>query len=253
MHYGSVAWARARRGHLTGFERLTQAWALAVAQLKTRRRRPAGLAPADLELALKETALPETPGVLACHALVASLGPPALVGHAVRTYVWGTLLGLRDGLRWDREVFAAAALLHDLALARRRHEFTCFAHDGAEQALQVLEGEAFDPARRAVVAEAVCLHLRIEVPVSLGVEAHLVHAGSGLDVVGRRRGELSPPLRDAVLARHPRLDLVDVLERVFHDERRLHPTARISRWLQAGFLSLVRRNPLDGPRSGARP
>lgn len=247
MTYGSLGWARATRGHLTGFERMQQLWLLAVAQLRLRRRAPPGFRPDDLELALKETTLPDTPVVTACHTLVESLGPPALVGHVVRTYVWGTLLGLRDGLTWDRETFAAAALLHDVALARRRQTFTCFAHDGAEQALEFLEPHGVERAQRERIADAVCFHVRVDVPPSLGVEAHLVHAGAGVDVVGRRFDELSPELRRAVLQRHPRLDLVDVLARVFRDEHRHHPTARISRWVQSGFLSFIRNNPLERP------
>lgn len=247
MHFGSLAWARATKGHLTGFERLRQLWALAIAQLKLRRAPLPGFRPDDLELALRESELPDTPVVTACHALAESLGPPALVGHAVRTYVWGTLLGLRDGLTWDRETFAAAALLHDVALARRRQEFTCFAHDGAEQSLHFLETQGVERARRERIADAVCLHVRVDVPPSLGVEAHLVHAGAGVDVVGRRLHELSPELRRAVLERHPRLDLIDVLARVFREEHRQHPTARISRWVQSGFLSFIRNNPLERP------
>jgi hypothetical protein len=247
MTYGTLGWARATRGHLTGVERLRQLWLLAVAQWRSRRRPPQGFTPDDLELALRETRLPETPLVAACHTLVESLGPPALVGHVVRTFVWGTLLGLRDGLTWDRELFAAAALLHDVALANRRHTFTCFAHDGAEQALAFLEAQGVEPARRDHIANAVCLHLRVEVPTSLGVEAHLVHAGAGVDVVGRRLDELGPDVRRAVLERQPRLDLVDVLARAFRDEHRRHPTARISRWVQAGFLSFIRDNPLERP------
>jgi len=245
MHYGSLEWARATKGHLTGMERLSQLWASSVFQLRARRRRPPGFRDDDVELALTETTLPDTPVVAACHALVESLGPPALLGHVVRTYVWGTLLGLRDGLRWDRELFAAAALLHDVALARRRHDFTCFAHDGAEQSLGFLEAHGVDGARRATIADAVSLHLRVEVPASLGVEAHLVHAGAGVDVAGARVHQLSLPVRRAVLERHPRLDLVDVLLKVMRDERRRHPTSRISRWMQTGFASFIRNNPLE--------
>ncbi len=244
MHYGSLAWARATKGHLTGMERLHQLWVAAVFQLRSRRRPPPGLDAKELDSALEETTLPDTPAVAASFAHVSSLGPPALVGHVVRTYVWGTLLGVRDGLRWDRELFAVASLLHDVALARRRHEFTCFAHDGAEQAFTMLEKDL--PAeKRAVVSDAICLHLRVEVPTSLGIEAHLVHAGAGLDVLGQRARELSPKVRADVLAKHPRLDLVDVLSRVLGEEATRHPTSRAGRWVKSGFLQFVRANPLE--------
>lgn len=252
MTFGTVAWAREARGEVRGLERLDQLWKSVVFQIRAGMRgraRPGtrdrlGLSDADVEKLLRETALPTTSLVGRCLDLVQHLGPPALATHVVRTHVWGTVLGLRDGLSWDREVFAVAALLHDLALARRRHGFECFAHDGAEQALEMPELQVLEPARRAAIADAICLHLRVEVAPSLGVEAHLVHAGAGLDVVGRRLGEIEPELRAAVLAAHPRHDFVAVLEHRFREERRRHPRARISRWVQSGFLGFVRRNPL---------
>ena len=70
--------------------------------------------------------------------LITSLGPRPLANHALRTWAFGCVLGLRDGLTFDREVLALAALLHDLGLARRTPETTCFAADGAIQAVELL-------------------------------------------------------------------------------------------------------------------
>jgi hypothetical protein len=182
--------------------------------------------------------------VKAVLSTVEALGPPALVGHVLRTYAFGTVLGLQADLRWDRELFAFGALLHDVALARRRHEHTCFAHDGALQALDVLQanGVAADRAQR--VADAICLHLRVSVPPELGVEAHLVNAGAGVDVIGMRLRELAPETRAAIVARHPRGDLVAVLQQVLGDEARRHPDSRIARWYELGFSQAIARNPL---------
>lgn len=251
MEFGSVQWAQARGGEVRGGEVLSVAWALVRAQVaaRLRRKRMPGLSsPRDVELAMQEVELPGSTLVREALALVTTLGPAPLAQHALRTYAFGTLLGVRDGLSWDRECFAVAALLHDVALARRRHDYCCFAHDGAEQARTFLAGHAVPEATRARVAEAICLHLRAEVPVSLGVEAHLVRAGSGLDVVGARAGELGAPLLGAVLARHPRGELVAVLLKTFAEEQRQHPTSRISRWMTLGFGGLIQRNPLQRAR-----
>jgi hypothetical protein len=249
MEYGTLAWARRTAGELTGAQRIRQTVLLASYQVTSRFRRTArqaGFGTAqEAERALAETDLPRTRAVDAALGLIDQLGPPALVGHAVRTYAFGTLFGLRDGLRWDREVFALASVLHDLALARRDHGHTCFAHDGAEQALTVLAESDVDLVRRERVADAICLHLRVNVPVSLGVEAHLVHAGAALDVVGSRRADLGRVAVTSVLRRYPRLDLVELLSAVFAEERRRHPTARVSRWMAMGFDGFIRHNPLD--------
>lgn len=249
MEYGTLSWARREAGALAGATLLRQTALLVGYQVASRVRRAPRLAGFDTaseaERALAEANLPETPAVQAALALVGELGPPALLGHAIRTYAFGTLFGLRDGLRWDREVFALAALLHDLALARRNPTRRCFAHDGAEQALTLLAEHRVDEARRTQVADAICLHLRVSVPRALGVEAHLVHAGAALDVVGSRIDELDTAVLRGVLSRHPRLDLVELLVELFAEERRRHPTARVSRWMAMGFESFIRRNPLE--------
>jgi hypothetical protein len=251
MEFGSVQWAQARGGEVRGVEVLSVAWSLVRAQVAARLRRnsvPGLSSPRDVELAMREVELPESALVREALALVTTLGPEPLAQHALRTYAFGTLLGVRDGLAWDRECFAVAALLHDVALARRRHDFCCFAHDGADQATAFLATHAVPEPKRALVAEAICLHLRAEVPPSLGVEAHLVRAGSGLDVVGARAGELGKPLLRAVLERHPRGGLVAVLLKTFAEEQRLHSTSRISRWMKLGFGGLIQGNPLERVR-----
>lgn len=201
--------------------------------------------PEQVERALAEIVPPDTPAVRAAAELIALHEPAALVQHSWRTYLFGRLFALRDGVTADAEVLALAALLHDLALGRRDHTWECFAHDGAEQALDILAAQGIDAARQRRVVDAICLHLRVGVPVSLGAEAHLVHAGAALDVAGSRMPDLSPRLVRAVLDRHPRLDLVDVLLQGFGEEARHHPAARVSRWMGLGFGRVIATNPLD--------
>ncbi len=249
IEFGSLAWATKTRGELRGLDLLVQQWQLVRARLANRSRRGDALglpgfgSAAEVDRALREVELPASPTVTASLALVTELGPPSLTAHVLRTYAYGTLLGLRDGLRWDRELFAVSALLHDVALARRRHDHCCFAHDGADQAREFLASQSDWPeARRDQVAEAICLHLRVSVPPSLGVEAHLVNAGAAVDVTGTRARQLSDEVRRAVLRRYPRGDLAETLIRVLNEELRRHPTARVSRWMRLGFGEFISSN-----------
>lgn len=244
-NYGDLAWATRTGGRLRGLELLRQRLVAVKAQLALRLRgRPDLTGALDAARALREVELPSSPAVKAVLSTIETLGPPALVGHALRTYAFGTVLGIQAGLAWDRELFAFGALLHDIALARRRSEYTCFAHDGALQAIDLLEAHGVEPARAQQAGEGICLHLRVSVPPELGVEAHLVNAGSGLDVVGMRVRELSPETVDAIVARHPRGDLVRTLQQVLAEEARLHPESRIARWHEIGFSRAIARNPL---------
>jgi hypothetical protein len=162
------------------------------------------------------------------------------------------LFALRDGVAPDDEVLALASLLHDLGLARSRDPGReCFAHDGAEQALEFLAGEGLEPERRDRVAEAICLHLRVEVPITLGHEAHLMHAGTALDVAGARLAEMPPEAVRIVLERHPREALVDFLLPAPEDARRRNPRTRIAHWMRLGFGRLITDNAL--PRRGHSP
>jgi len=195
---------------------------------------------------IREVELPRTELVERAAALVTEVGPDALAGHAFRTCDWGSLLGMRDGLSWDKETFALAALLHDLALARRDDRVGCFAADGAKQAVSLLEEwNVAEPLRRRI-GDAICLHVRIAVPPDLGVEAHLVHDGAGLDVVGRRLSEVEPELRRRVLERYPRGDLKGFLADFFVQEAEKHPESRMGLWVSSGFVDRIRRAPFEG-------
>jgi hypothetical protein len=192
-----------------------------------------------------ELELPRTAAVESATSLVERLGPPSLANHALRTWAWGTLLGLRDGLTWDRETFALAALLHDLGLAQRSKGVTCFAVDGAWQANELLHTWGAPEYRRNAVADAICLHLRVAVPPELGVEAHLVHDGAGVDVIGSRLSAIPPETRARVLAKYPRGDLKEFLAGVLGREGRENPSSRMGLWVSFGFLDRVRRAPFD--------
>lgn len=144
--FGTMSWAAASGGRVRGFARAGQILAaLRVQVLRRFRGRPkdVGLATdGEVERLVRCLALPETPLVTQACALIEALGPPALANHAYRTWAWGLFLGLRDGRSFDRETFALAALLHDLALPRRSGASACFAADGAVQAQQELAARA---------------------------------------------------------------------------------------------------------------
>ena len=246
--YGTLAWARRTSGLLGRAERTRQALLLARArvarQMRSRPAVPGFDSPEQAERALTGIRPSDTPAVRAVADLIVEHEPSALVQHSWRTYLFGRLLGLRDGISPDDEVLVLASLLHDLALGRRDHTRECFAHDGAEQALEILAAQGVDADRRAKVADAICLHLRVDVPLSFSPEAHLVHAGTALDVTGRRLDGVSGQAVRGVLERHPRLDLVDVLLDDFAEETRRHPRSRISHWMALGFGRLIEENPL---------
>ena len=175
-------------------------------------------------------------------------GPPALANHAYRTWAWGLFLGLRDGRSFDHESFALAALLHDLALPRRSGTSACFAADGAAQAQAELARWGAPREQQTCVGEAICLHLRTEVPVELGVEAHLVHAGAAVDLLGGGRLRAIPPrIRDHVLTTYPRGAVTSYLVERLARESAAHPDSRIALWVSLGFLKRIQAASVEAP------
>lgn len=249
MTFGDMEWAQRDGGRVSGVERLGQLWEVLRFRVGQRvRQRPrvfGARSPEEVDRMMAEVALPRTAHVERAAALVGELGPEALTGHVLRTFAWGSLLGMRDGLSWDKETFALAALLHDLALARRDDRVCCFAADGAIQAVTLLEEWNVPEDVRRRVGDAVCMHMRVAVPPKLGVEAHLVHAGAGVDVIGRSFSEIDPELRRRVLERYPRGGLKAFLVEFFTRDAQVHPESRMGLWISSGFADRIRQAPFE--------
>ena len=159
--------------------------------------------------AQRAAVLPALPtGTLARRALKwsADASPPWLHAHVLRTYSWGRLLGEAAGLKPDDELLFVACALHDLGLTERYapDPGECFAFAGARQARRLLEAEGVPAPWAARVADAVVLHLEVDVALRRGVEAKLLHDGAALDVLGLGGKSVTPEAKRAVLGAYSR-------------------------------------------------
>lgn len=227
-----------------------QRWRLALWAVATRlARRPRRRAEAlDDQRALASLAPPA--GTLAESAWRhAQALPPWLLQHSLRTFAWGRLLALRDGLAHDAPVLFASCLLHDLGLtaAAATPAQACFAVRGAQVAERLLRADGATAEAAHRVASAIALHLdpRVEADAH-GAEAHLLQAGAALDVVGTRARELAPALRARVLTAHPRLqlkrELCTCLRAVAHEAPKTRVALYVNRFR---FLELIERAPFE--------
>lgn len=248
MQVGSLEWARATGGRLTTRQRWGQILQALRAQLQLASQswlRRLGLGSPRLPAAAwRGLEIPESPLARSADKFCRSVSPDFLVDHCLRSFAWGTLLAQRDDLRFDSEVFYLACMLHDLGLtdcARPRDGQVCFAVSGAEAAARFLQGQPL--AER--VAEAISLHLNVQVALSCGAEAHLLRQGSGLDVIGARFHEISPEARGQVLQRYPRRNFAGQLVESLGCA--CHPGSRTDLLCRLGFLQMVRRSPWRDP------
>ncbi|NUR98392.1 MAG: HD domain-containing protein, partial [Kribbellaceae bacterium] len=136
--------------------------------------------------------------------------PDPLLQHSIRSWLWGCMLAEVDRVEYDEERLYVAALLHDIGLADRPGpEAACFAVHGSRVARGVVVDAGATDGFADDVADAIAAHFNVEVPLSWGPEAHLLHAGTHLDVVGLRISELARSTVADVHVRAPRDGFAD--------------------------------------------
>jgi hypothetical protein len=244
MAVGTLAWARRTGGRLGSSDRLRLMADAILVRLNRRlraQRKPPFSAEAD-SLRIPDTAL-----CVAAGQLLAAVSEAWLVSHCLRTFFWATILGMRDGCTYDEELLFVGSALHDLGLTEAGATLStipveCFAVEGALAAEAFLARHGVPEERRERVAEAIALHMNVRVPLKHGVEAHLLHAGAGFDVVGARYGELAAGTRDAVLARHPRFEAKRDLVTVMKQQSHTRPHSRAAFLCRHGLISLIRQS-----------
>ncbi|CTQ53842.1 HD domain protein, cyanamide hydratase family [Roseibium album] len=139
-----------------------------------------------------------------------------LMRHSWRSYYWAMLLGGYRKLEVDREILFAAAILHDVGLAKGRNSEPrecCFVVYGVERCKHHLVGKGHDRAKVKKIADAIGLHLNAYVSDRVsGIEAHLLSRGAMCDVFGMGRKRIAKSIHQQVLTEYPKGDLFNELE-----------------------------------------
>ncbi len=186
---------------------------------------------------------------------VRELSSPGLYGHCLRTWAFAELFSQRDRLSHDSELLYLACMLHDLGLTPshwgRDAHAKCFAVEGASAARALVHAGGASEERSRTVAEAISLHLNVNVPARLGVEAHLLSKGVSLDVVGRRLHQIAPSVVQGVDARWPRAGFASELAAATTSQAQLRPGSRSGLAHKLGFVNLIEGNPLQARLQGA--
>lgn len=248
MHvkFGTMTWLERSGGRLAWHERL---WLLAqgvqarwAARQNVQRRGGA-------QLPLREVSdiLPPDSGVIReAIAIAQDCSPPFLFNHCMRAYFWARLLD-RDTRPFDDEALFVAILLHDLGLTDRwrlrGQSDSCFTVVGARAALDLAERWQWDDARAQRSANAIALHLNVQVGDGHGKEAQMLRAGSGADVAGLGLAQLPDAQIQQVVERFPRLQLKSALMVPLMTEVRERPCCRMAFLCKTlGFTALIERN-----------
>jgi hypothetical protein len=184
---------------------------------------------------------------LAGHAeeLIRTFSPDFLTNHSLRSYAWSVALAYRDHVRFDPELLYVASLLHDIGLVARFDTGRCFEEDGAAAAADLAAADGWPDERRETLAEAIRLHVAVEIGLEDGPEAYLLWHATGLDVTGHRHGELSPKIVDEVVTAYPRLEFKRGFTELIADQaaRKPNPNCWAARATAGGIAERIAAAP----------
>jgi len=149
--------------------------------------------------------IPDSEICKAATTLAEEASDPFLFNHAMRTYVFGELVGSKASQNYDSEVLYLGAILHDLGLTERFAADDRFELDGADAAAEFLRERKLPDHKIDLVWDAIALHATFSIPQRKVPEIALVQVGAGIDVGAVPLELLTPQLIDEVLEALPRL------------------------------------------------
>jgi hypothetical protein len=180
---------------------------------------------------------------------VRELSKPPLYGHCLRTWAFAAMFAQRDRVDHDEELLYLACVLHDIGLTEAHDgcdpSAACFAVEGARAAHTLLCEHQAPEDRARTVAEAISLHLNVDVPDRYGPEAVLLSKGVTLDVVGRRMERFPQATLLEVAKKWPREGSGALLLEDTKRQAKRRPQSRAALLHRLGFAKLVSANPLD--------
>lgn len=178
--------------------------------------------------------------------------PKYLFNHALRTYVFGSLVGRARGYRFDEEALYLACTLHDLGLTDEFEGDLAFEIQGAEAARVFLWERGVSQSTIDLVWDGIALHAS-SLSQFKRPEVMLVGVGAGADVLGEV--ELPPGAVAQTLDVFPRLQFKSAFLETCAGVVRRHPSGATRSFMRdvgerfvpgfqpANFCDLVEHSP----------
>lgn len=163
--------------------------------------------------------------------LVAEVSPKFLCNHCIRTFLFGDLLGQRDGLKCDRELLYLGAVLHDLGLTEKFDGEQRFEVESADAARAFVLEQGLPEEQAEVVWDAIALHTSLGIACRKQPEIALVHLGASADVLGLRLSDLSPETVEQILDAYPRLGFNQAMTELLVSQVKRKPHTAAFTWL----------------------
>ena len=211
--FGTLEWGKKNNGVLTRTERfhfLRNMAFLAAREVTDVIRAKLGLLkPVNLDLS--DLAPPDTRMVKDTEEFARDTHTQDLLSHGYRTYYFGAMIAAYRKLKYDKEVYFSAAILHDIGLTESRISpltQCCFAVSGGHQAHDFLLSKDHPAAKAQIVGDAISAHLNLHLPVrKYGEVASLVAKGAVCDLFGFEKRKLPEKFKSDLLRAYPAGDL----------------------------------------------
>ncbi len=213
---GTLAWCVQTEGRLSAKEKEVLAHNVAKLQAESAfdefRTRLGLLIPGTIDLAA--LAPPDTALTRDADGFAKSAYDDVLWNHCVRTYYLGALVAAHDGLKFDREIFYAAAVCHDVGANQDNAgpvHTHCFACSGGRLTRDHLLTKGHSDTTALRVGDAISTHMNLFVPVAdFPVENALVSVGACCDIMGAYVCRIHPDALSKVVDRYPRAGLMEL-------------------------------------------
>jgi hypothetical protein len=160
-----------------------------------------------------------------------SVSPAYLFNHAMRTFLFGSLVGRALGQKFDDEVLYLASILHDLGLTERFEGDSPFEIQGAEAAKHFLEEHAYAKEKIGIVWDGIAMHASA-IGQYKQPEIALVGEGAGADVIEPDFAKIKRSDVDEIVRAFPRLKFKDAFVTTCTDVVRKHPRGASSSFMR---------------------
>jgi HD domain len=163
--------------------------------------------PVNKVKSLAGIAIPDSTIANQATELLLEHGTEFIYNHSLRVFLFSSLNGQRNSLKYDAELLYVASVFHDLGLTSHYSSPDLrFEVDGANAARDFLKGHGLPKESLQLVWDTIALHTTIGVAEHKENEVALMYSGVGLDVMGDGYENLSAEHREEIIHVFPRND-----------------------------------------------
>jgi HD domain len=191
-----------------------------------------------------DVTIPDSAAAREAERVARDASSPMLYGHAARSYLYGALLGDRDGMVYDAELLYVSALMHDLGLTPGFDDpLRPFEVVGADACAELVERHGWDLPRRYLAHRAIVLHMAPSLSPAEETEVLLLDAGISCDCSGARYDDVGRRAVEEVLRVHPRAGFKSGFAELLRRQAERKPQCHAALMLDAGLEQRIEDAP----------